>query len=147
MLRSWTYPANNLSACAVLVGDEKTCVTIARYFMKEHQFTTDSYRIFTAMVRMSNSPILFFPNDTTRKFIQRQIKLMDDALFEKQRCDGSFGQDEPNGIKGKYDHRAIDSEMDIALLMLYGHVLFANQSQLLAISKCLLFPIMSLLHH
>lgn len=71
------------------------------------------------MVRMSNSPSQYFQNDTSRKFLQRQI-----VVHDKQ----GRGKSDFNNSNANHN------EMDIALLVLFGHVLFANQSHMLAIS-------------
>lgn len=105
--------------------------------MKEYQFTTDSYRMFAAVTRMCQSPISWYSSGPTQKYILRQIKAMDYVLVDERHRVKYFTE------KGSYsalddDGRiVINDDMDIALLMLYGHILYIGTSYSYALSASL----------
>jgi hypothetical protein len=106
------------ASCAVYAGDEETCVAIARYFMRDYMPGTDSYRMFSAMCRVCQTPVSWYTSGPAQKFILRQIKTMDSIVMKKQ---------EENGA-------AKDISLDVALLTIYGHILFTTTSYTYALS-------------
>ena len=78
--RSSEYPILYFSShilsigCALLACDDETCVTVSRWFMKEYQFTTDSYRLYAALCRACQTSSSSYKSGPSQKFIMRQIK-------------------------------------------------------------------------
>ncbi|KAE8396676.1 hypothetical protein BDV23DRAFT_143350 [Aspergillus alliaceus] len=129
--------------CALRVQDEETLANEARWFIKEYQFVTDTYRLFSMLSRLCGDPHRsLFHSSPNMKFMLRQIKAMDYTL-----------PDEITGLRPTkpvresiYQERARLStrdengepipanEMDIALLVLYGHILYSGNSFLPALN-------------
>jgi general transcription factor 3C polypeptide 3 (transcription factor C subunit 4) len=124
----------NPSACALLIGDEETLVNVSRFFMKNYQFTTDSYRMFSAVNRMCHSPISWFCSGPSQKYILRQIKAMDFALVDAESQSKHFADRGTYCSTDENGRLIINDDLDIALLMLYGHVLYAGASYSFALS-------------
>ncbi len=128
-------------ACAVLASDEEVCVSISRYFTKECQFTTDTYRLFAALNRLCKSPISWYSSGPTQKYMLRQIKAMDFVFVDEE------GRKRFSSGKGSYSkpdesgRLIVNDDMDVALLMLYGHILYSGASYTHALSKSRLFYI------
>ncbi|KAJ5315021.1 hypothetical protein N7476_005328 [Penicillium atrosanguineum] len=120
--------------CAIRAHDEETLLDQARWFVKEYQFITDTYRIFAMLSSFSNNRRkTIFNNSASMKFMLRQIKAMDYTLPE------SCGR--PNHTRNSiWKERASLStrdekgepipagELDSALLVLYGHMLYSGGS-------------------
>jgi general transcription factor 3C polypeptide 3 (transcription factor C subunit 4) len=110
-------------------------VAVCRFFMKEYQFTTDAYRMFAALARLCQSPISWYSSGPTQKYILRQIKAMDYALVDNEWRKTFFTE------KGSYSSQddsgkvIINDDMDIAMLMLYGHILYSGTSYAYALSS------------
>jgi general transcription factor 3C polypeptide 3 (transcription factor C subunit 4) len=121
--------------CGLLSHDEETCVTIGRFFMKEYQFTTDSYRMFGAIARMCQSPISWYCSGPTQKYILRQIKAMDYALVSESHRQKYYGEKGSYSAQDENGRHIVNDDMDIALLMLYGHILYTGNSYSYALSR------------
>jgi hypothetical protein len=115
----------SLSVCAIFCNDEEECVKMGRVFMKDYHFTTDSYRMFAAVTRACHSPISWYSSGPNQKFILRQIKAMDSAIKKDGFHTGHDENEKP----------FIATELDIALLMIYGHILSMGTSYAYALSK------------
>lgn len=115
-------------------NDEETCVAMARWFMMQYQFATDSYRMFAALMRMCHAPISWYCAGPTQKFILRQIKTADFAIANEAR------KKVIERAKAAYTHMdekgqpIINKELDVQLLMMYGHILIAGASYLYALN-------------
>ncbi|KAK4239766.1 hypothetical protein C8A03DRAFT_13844 [Achaetomium macrosporum] len=126
----WTSPETTFlihvawASCAVYAGDEETCVAIARYFMRDYMPGTDSYRMFSAMCRVCQTPVSWYTSGPAQKFILRQIKTMDNIVMRKENTmtTRSDKADDP------------DIGLDVALLTIYGHILFTTTSYTYALS-------------
>ncbi|KUJ12679.1 RNA polymerase III transcription factor-like protein TFIIIC subunit Tfc4 [Mollisia scopiformis] len=114
--------------CALIASDEETCVSVVRFFMKDYQFTTDSYRMFAAVSRACHSPVSWYNSGPTQKFILRQIKLMDYSLVSEDKRRRHYADKGSYSAQDSKGHIIINSDMDVALLMLYGHILFTGGS-------------------
>jgi general transcription factor 3C polypeptide 3 (transcription factor C subunit 4) len=123
-----------LVACAVLANDEETCVSVCRYFMKEYQFTTDAYRMFAALTRLSQSPISWYSSGPTQKYMLRQIKAMDYVLTDEKSREKYFAERGSYTAQDEDGHLIINNDMDVGLLMLYGHILYTGTSYAYALS-------------
>lgn len=121
--------------CALIASDEETCVSVVRFFMKDYQFTTDSYRMFAAVSRACHSPVSWYNSGPTQKFILRQIKLMDFSLVSENKRQKHYADKGSYSAQDQKGHLIVNTEMDIALLMLYGHILFTGGSYTYALSK------------
>ncbi|KAK4189579.1 hypothetical protein QBC35DRAFT_493061 [Podospora australis] len=123
----WTSTENTFlihvawASCAVYAGDEETCVAIARYFMRDYMPGTDSYRMFSAMCRVCQTPVSWYTSGPAQKFILRQIKTMDNIVM-KSRMPGADPSVTP------------DIGLDVCLLTIYGHILFTTTSYTYALS-------------
>ncbi|KAK4146202.1 uncharacterized protein C8A04DRAFT_10058 [Dichotomopilus funicola] len=127
------------ASCAVYAGDEETCVAIARYFMRDYMPGTDSYRMFSAMCRVCQTPVSWYTSGPAQKFILRQIKTMDTIVM---RQDGADDPDhhpqhpETTGNDSSNNNANANGEiaLDVALLTIYGHILFTTTSYTYALS-------------
>ncbi|OTB17969.1 hypothetical protein K445DRAFT_315719 [Daldinia sp. EC12] len=110
------------AACALRSRDEETCVATARWLMREYQYDTDPFRMFSALSRLCPSPASWYASGPVQKYMLRQIKLMDRAIT-------AAGAKDSEDEDGAPSSRAYPSkELDITLLMLYGHILFISNS-------------------
>jgi general transcription factor 3C polypeptide 3 (transcription factor C subunit 4) len=126
-----------MTVCALISNDEETCVGVARFFMKYYQFTTDSYRMFAAITRMCHSPISWYCSGPSQKFILRQIKAMDYVLVDEEDRQKYFAEKGSYSGQDEHGNVVINEDMDIALLMLYGHMLSSGGSNNYALSRLL----------
>lgn len=116
-------------ACAIMVGDSESCSTICRWFMTSFQFTTETYNLFTASITASKNGLEVFHNNANQKYLLRQIKAMDQAITGKTRVGAAtLTAIDDNG--GKY----IPTDVDVGLLMLYGHILASGRSYISALN-------------
>lgn len=121
------------AACAVYAADEETCVAVARFFMRFCHAATDSYRVFSALCRVCQSPVSWYASGPAQKYILRQIKAMDRGLLPPELAESAMGawdtavpREEALGPR----HEALD----VALLMLYGHILLTSTSYTYALN-------------
>src|SRR5690606_8954150 len=130
------------ASCAVYAGDEETCVAIARYFMRDYMPGTDSYRMFAAMCRVCQTPVSWYTSGPAQKFILRQIKTMDNIAMRRENNAATAGADaaatgtDPNNNSNSNSKAGADHEtgLDVALLTIYGHILFTTTSYTYALS-------------
>ncbi|KAB8206883.1 hypothetical protein BDV34DRAFT_75099 [Aspergillus parasiticus] len=129
--------------CALRAQDEETLANEARWFIKEYQFVTDTYRLFSMLSRLCGDPHRsLFHSSANMKFMLRQIKAMDYTI-----PDGTTGLRSSKPVRESiYQERArlstrdengevIPAEaMDVALLVLYGHILYSGNSFLPALN-------------
>ncbi|EFZ01041.2 RNA polymerase III transcription initiation factor complex [Metarhizium robertsii ARSEF 23] len=108
------------SVCAIYTNDEERCVAIARHLMRDGA-TTDSYRIFSLLSMLCQSPASWYTSGPAQKYILRQIKAIDVSHEAAAVRRGGTGENEEAG-----DLTSLD--IDICLLMLYGHILFTSTS-------------------
>lgn len=112
------------AACALRGRDEETCVAAARWIMREYQYDTEPFRMFSALSRLCPSPASWYASGPVQKYMLRQIKLMDHAIDARTRgAEVSGDEDGPSTgrvFPGK--------ELDVTLLMLYGNILFISNS-------------------
>lgn len=91
---------------------------------------SDSNRMFALLSRLCQSPVSWYTSGPAQKFILRQIRAIDNSYEEL------FATKFDPSEAGEKTVSKID--MDVCLLMLYGHILFTSTSYTYAISKCLL---------
>ncbi|RDW70656.1 tetratricopeptide repeat protein [Aspergillus mulundensis] len=123
--------------CALRLQDEETLTNEARWFIKEYQFVTDTYRLFSMLSCLVGDPRRsLFHSSPMMKFMLRQIKAIDFTLPDhiagtrhtkairesifKERAALSTKDDQGNPIPAE--------ELDVALLVLYGHILYSGNS-------------------
>ncbi|KAI0857991.1 hypothetical protein F4860DRAFT_505724 [Xylaria cubensis] len=112
------------AACALRARDEETCVAAARFLMRDRQFDSDPFRMFAALCRLCPSPASWYASGPVQKYMLRQIKLMDRALVSGEGED-SGEEEETRANSGRtYPSK----ELDVTLLVLYGHILFISNS-------------------
>ncbi|KAF7510876.1 hypothetical protein GJ744_005706 [Endocarpon pusillum] len=143
--------------CALALNDGETlCNVVARWFMKEHQFVTDAYRLFATLNMLYNAPIekggkdiqiknAPFRQGPCQKFLFRSVKAVDLYLPREYNQDGldgpvpQFVRDEPkdNPEAGKAqlttkNHETgetiLPKEIDIVLLCLYASIMYTGSS-------------------
>ncbi|KAJ5038259.1 uncharacterized protein L3040_007126 [Drepanopeziza brunnea f. sp. 'multigermtubi'] len=116
--------------CSLLSNDEQTAIKVVQDFAKKYQFTTDAYRLVSAVARVCHSPVSWYCAGPMQKFVLREVKTMDLPLVDdatKKKYHKSAG-----GITNLENQR--NTDMDINLLMLYGYILFSSCSYNLAIN-------------
>lgn len=96
--------------------------------MKVYQWTTDAYRLFGALVRLCQSPLSHLTKGPTTKYILRNIKLMDFSLLGNIRPAAEFEGRTSYSARDANGRIIRNTEMDINLLLLYGHILYINTS-------------------
>lgn len=116
-------------SCAILVGDSESCSTICRWFMTSFQFTTETYSLFTASITASKNGLEVFHNNANQKYLLRQIKAMDQAITGKVRV-GAATLTAVDDDGNKY----VPEDVDVGLLMLYGHILASGRSYISALN-------------
>ncbi|EFR04389.1 hypothetical protein MGYG_07396 [Nannizzia gypsea CBS 118893] len=121
--------------CALRLKDEDRLSDIARWFMKEYQFVTDAYRLFVTLSRVCGNPQRsLFHSAPSMKFMLRQVKAVDyslppDPLSPFKRSPESVFQERASLTTKDAEGEFIPAEeMDVALLVLYGHILYAGNS-------------------
>lgn len=82
---------------------------------------TDSYRMFALLSVLCQSPVSWYTSGPAQKYILRQIKAID-ASHETAAVQRGAA-----GVAEGADH-AIGLDIDVCLLMLYGHILFTSTS-------------------
>ncbi|KAK2051703.1 RNA polymerase III transcription factor tfiiic [Colletotrichum caudatum] len=117
------------AACAIYLSDEEMCVAVARFFMKVRQKDSDSYRMFAALCRLCQSPASWYNSGPAQKYILRQIKIIDASHFATSHADRDHGA----VAWGRTDTTEA-KQLDICLLMLYGHILFTSTSYTFALN-------------
>ena len=121
-------------ACALIAKDEETLCNVARWFMKEFQFVTDGYRLFAALNRLCDTSNTWYNCGPSQKYILRQIKAMDYSLVGKIRNQSHFQEKAGYTTKDMDGNPLPASDLDIGLLILYGHILYAGKSYAFSIS-------------
>lgn len=122
-------------ACALIGNDDETLCNIARWFMKEYQFVTDTYCLFSALNRLCDSENSWYNCGPSQKYVLRQIKAVDFSLVGAGRRKPLWQEKAPYTTKDSNGTQLQPENMDVALLMLYGHILYAGKSYSYAISE------------
>ena len=110
--------------------------SVSRYFIKEYPSITDGYRLFVALNRVCHGRGSFFNSTPSQKFMLRQLKAIDSSILrqEEQLTYGNISAAMRLQSSANFDAMA-PKEMDVALLMLYGHILYSGTSYTSALSK------------
>ena len=103
--------------------------------MKDCQFVTDAYRLFSALNRLSDGNHGWFNCGPSQKYILRQVKAMDFSLARDERGRNTYQERSAYTAKDSEGNIILPQTMDVSLLMLYGHVLYAGKSYAYANSK------------
>lgn len=96
--------------------------------MKEYQFVTDAYRFHAALTRLCQGSNTWYNSGPSQKFILRQIKAMDYSLVSEDYRRKHFGEKGSYTSKDSKGNTIVNDDMDVALLVLYGHMLYAGTS-------------------
>ncbi|KAI9806066.1 MAG: transcription factor TFIIIC subunit tfc4 [Piccolia ochrophora] len=115
-------------SCAVYGDDDETACIAARWFMKEYQFTSDSYRLFAALNRLCSCQGSWYNSGPSQKFMLRQIKAMDFTLVPEELQNKLYEERASYSSKDSKGQVYVNDEMDVSLLMLYGHMLYFGAS-------------------
>ena len=103
--------------------------------MKQYQFSTDTYRLFSALNRLCNALTSCYNSGPSQKFILRQVKAMDFSLLADESLGSAFQDKASYTTKDEKGTPVQAKDLDVALLMLYGHILYAGSSYSYALSK------------
>ncbi|EAW08236.1 tetratricopeptide repeat protein [Aspergillus clavatus NRRL 1] len=123
--------------CALRVQDEETLANEARWFIKEYQFVTDTYRLFSMLSRLCGDPHRsLFHSSPNMKFMLRQIKAMDfsipdgpnDSRPSKAVRESIYKERATLTTRDEAGEAIPAEELDVALLVLYGHILYSGNS-------------------
>ena len=96
--------------------------------MQDYQFVTDAYRLTAAIHRLCTAANTWYNCAPTQKYLLRQLKAMDYPLVgESQKKSFPAGR-AGYTTKDESGLPLIASDMDTALLMLYGHILYCGRS-------------------
>jgi general transcription factor 3C polypeptide 3 (transcription factor C subunit 4) len=99
----------------------------SRWFLKNHPFVTDGYRLFSAVSRFSRGEVSYFNSGPEQKFMLRQIKIMDFALLPAEHR-ATFLFTDGDRVKAGEPRASGNphqlTEHDPAVLCLYGHMMF-----------------------
>lgn len=120
-----------------MANDEKTLCSVARWFIKDYQFVSDAYRLFSALNRLCNTGNSWFRNSRTQKYILRQIKAMDYSIVPNVRKESLFSERAGYSTKDEDGNWITAKALELALLMLYGHILYVGKSYSFSISTSL----------
>ena len=131
-----TLSTNHYAACAMVANDGERLCNTARWFMKEYQFATDGYRLFSALNRLCESSNSWYNCGPSQKYVLRQLKAMDFSLVGDARNKTLFHERASYTTKDGNGNVIRAEGMDVALLVLYGHILYAGKSYSYALSKC-----------
>ncbi|KAK7521678.1 hypothetical protein IWZ03DRAFT_99387 [Phyllosticta citriasiana] len=125
-------------ACALLLRDEEHLCNACRYLIKRHPYADDAYRLFGTINRVYTGHRTWYNAGPSQKFILRLIKAMDFALLDDaSRKMYKFGDQERSGYTrgGQNDGNPEGiSEVNVALLAMYGHVLASGGTYLNALN-------------
>jgi general transcription factor 3C polypeptide 3 (transcription factor C subunit 4) len=130
-------------ACALRLHDEETLANEARWFIKEYQFVTDTYRLYAILGLVGGDAHKSkFNSSPNMKFMLRQIKAIDYSVpgdpsqkVNQGTIPSSIYQERVAISARDEQGRLIAAEeLDAALLILYGHILYAGNSFLPALN-------------
>ncbi|GAB0138618.1 hypothetical protein EsDP_00006844 [Epichloe bromicola] len=107
------------SVCAIYTNDEERCVAIARHLMRDGA-VSDSFRMYALVSLLCQSPVSWYTSGPAQKYILRQIKAIDASHETAVLRRGDNEENERTDSVGL--------DIDICLLMLYGHILFTSTS-------------------
>lgn len=122
--------------CALRAQDEEALANEARWFIKEYQFVTDTYRLFSMLSHLSGNPHRsLFHSSPNMKFMLRQIKAMDFTLPDeyseskpRPKRQTIWKERAPLSTRDETGEPIPAQELDVALLVLYGHILYSGKS-------------------
>ena len=128
------------AVCALLNGDDQTITDVSRYIMREYQFTTDSYRLYSVLHLLCPQPNLWYNGNAAQKFVLRQVKAIDFSLIGAEKALSVYNERAHFHTRDSEGNHIEAKDMDVALLMLYGQMLYAAGSYMLALNyffRCL----------
>lgn len=121
-------------ACALLSNDEETLYNVARWFTKEYQFVSDGYRLYAGLNCLGDKESPWYNSSPSQKYVLRQLKAMDFSLVSDTRYKTLFNEKASFFTKDEGGNPIRAADLDIALLMLYGHILYFGRSYAYSIS-------------
>ena len=105
--------------------------------MREYQFVTDGYRLFAALNKLCDGENSWYNCGPSQKYLLRQIKAVDFSLIEDGQRKSFWQEKASYSTKDRKGNPVQAGDMDVALLMVYGHILFAGRSYSYAVSTLL----------
>ena len=120
--------------CAILAKDHEALCSISRWFMKEYQFISDGYRLFSALNRVCAHENSWYNSGPSQKHVLRQLKAMDTSLQGRKNTFQAAEEIAACSTKDADGNPIKAERLNVALLMLYGHILYAGKSYTEALS-------------
>ena len=130
--------------CAILAKDLETLCSISRWFMKEYQFMSDAYRLFGALNRVCAYENSWYNSGPSQKHVLRQLKAMDSSLRDGPKHGRGSENIAPCTTRGSDGNAVQAAELNVALLTLYGHILYAGRSYMEALSASQLWLVLAM---
>lgn len=100
-----------------------------------YQFVTDGYHLFAALHRLCDSDNDWFNSSPSQKYLLRQLKAVDFSFLKEGKKKPLFQERASYTTKDSSGKPLLAEDLDVALLMLYGHILYAGKSYSHAISR------------
>jgi general transcription factor 3C polypeptide 3 (transcription factor C subunit 4) len=101
--------------------------------MSTYQLTTDSYRLYAALHRLCQGSSSWYNAAPSQKYLLRQIRAMDQGLTTKQ-LRHLTNEKVTNAATIDQGMSIENVGMDVALLVLYGHILYSGRGYGYALS-------------
>ncbi|KAI4086363.1 MAG: hypothetical protein LQ344_007618 [Seirophora lacunosa] len=120
--------------CALMAHDEEAGCSVTRWFMKEFQFVTDGYRLFSAVNRLCDGKNTWFNSGPSQKYVRRQLRAMDYSLVARSQVRSTNQERASYTTKDSEGKPIYAGDMDLALLTLYGHMLYFGKSFAVALN-------------
>lgn len=105
--------------------------------MVKYQFVTDTYRLYAALNRICNKSNRSYNNGPSQKFLLRHLKAMDYSLVGSDQSKTLYQERAGYSTHDAEGNVIVAKEMDVALIMLYGHILYTGTSYSYALSMSL----------
>ena len=131
-----------VTACALIANNDEQACLVARAFMKDFQFITDGYRLFAAINRVLEGPATYYNSGPSQKYILRQVKAVDFSLVGEGNKQTLYQERASYSTRNSNGNVIHAKDLDVALLMIYGHILYAGTSYSYALSKLKPFDIL-----
>ena len=125
---------------ALINSDSKAICDATRWVLLSHQFVTDAYRLYAALHLLCPPPNVWYNGNASQKFFLRQVKAVDFSLLGDARAQSLFNDRARLSQRDAQGQPIPAADMDVALLMLYGQILYAGGSYAFALNyffRCL----------
>jgi general transcription factor 3C polypeptide 3 (transcription factor C subunit 4) len=118
--------ADESLACALEARDEFVICKTTRLFMQSSHYVSEASRLYAALCRICLATTNWFNAGPSQKYILRQIKAIDYHLLEDSERHANHFRERAKPLKRR--NEATPDKMDVALIMLYGQMMYAGTS-------------------